>query len=143
MSDLWVYKKSSGRLNSAPYYATIGEGLNQHQIENKMYRGKLTDPRCAQCVPDRSTNWPIYQQCEKVGKVQTEDGYWWCNSHSPEACAKRKAKRAESDAKWLADFQARVRGPAQMAAMRKALEEIRDGHNDPRTLAKEVLDKFA
>lgn len=41
----------------------------------------------------------------------------------------------ETSAKWLATQST----PAPTDLLRQALEQIRDGHNDPRSLAREVL----
>lgn len=62
----------------------------------------------------------------------------YCNVHDPEKVAKKEAEReAIAKVSW-----ARRRKEIHGAAFYKALEEIAEGHNDPRALANEVLDKF-
>jgi hypothetical protein len=85
-------------------------------------------------------------QCTRVGTVQDAGGYWWCGTHSPEGDASRRAKL---EAKWAADRAARdakwdriahqQRLAANAERYEAALRQIADGHNDPRSLAIEVL----
>ena len=89
-------------------------------------------------------------QCGKVGKVQDEDGLWWCGVHSPVAVERRHvahtAKVQGWENKWAADRAvlaanraARERHAAELVVFRGTLRQIAEGHNDPRTLAMEIL----
>lgn len=85
-------------------------------------------------------------QCWSAGKVQDAGGNWWCNIHSPEGDAKRQAAKDERDRqermKWAARAARHEEAAAQRALADRALEAIRQiaaGHNDPRSLAEEVL----
>lgn len=91
-------------------------------------------PRCQEVVQAYWTNWPSFHQCERRAKV---DGRW-CKQHDPEAV---KAREAERTAKWNADMATRR---VELAGQRflNALRQIADGHNDPRTLARDTIKEF-
>jgi hypothetical protein len=96
-------------------------------------------PRCRACI---STGRTGLGQCGKHGKVQDENGIWWCAVHDPEAERRRNAER---NARYNAQAAASQRRWAITAGAREfhgALKAIRDGHNDPRALAAELLAKF-
>jgi hypothetical protein len=96
-------------------------------------------PRCRARV---HTGRVGFNQCGNRGKVQGEGGFWWCATHDPAAEAKRAAA---ASAKHEAEQAASRRRWALQAGAREfldALRAIRAGHNDPRTLATEVLAKF-
>lgn len=147
MRKKWVYQQRLSRSSGASIGEDKGPALTIGDRVNEIIKAKNTKknwnaPRCVQCVnKDPSASFAFYGQCEAVGK-SFEDGHWWCGKHDNAAIAKREAKqeeRAKADkAKWAARH--RLNTAAHIApALIKALEEIRDGHNDPRTLAAEVL----
>lgn len=81
-------------------------------------------------------------QCTRAGKVERE-GKWYCRQHDPVAVAERRAK---AQAKWEAEWAAKTAGWKETERLRRlsataleALKAIAAGHNDPRTLAQEVL----
>ena len=85
-----------------------------------------------------SREWHDHQ-CQKAGKVQDANGIWWCGQHDPEAVKRREEKRSEKfEAEWKANNR---KWALQFAApkFRDALRLIANGHNDPRSLAVQVL----
>lgn len=78
------------------------------------------------------------QQCAKPGHVEI-DGVWLCRTHDPAAIAERD--RAASE-RWQAKHEQRMRPHRMQAAFREALQQIADGHNDPRALARAALDAW-
>ncbi len=71
------------------------------------------------------------------------EGKGYCGIHDP---VKQKAKQAVRDKRWREEWDARdrerkaLRERERIAANSvKALERIRDGHNNPRELARDVL----
>lgn len=76
----------------------------------------------------------ISYQCGKK-RGHGPKGYY-CAQHSPDAKAKRAAA---ATARFEADMERRYKPQRDARAFEAALKKIRDGHNDPRTLAKEVL----
>lgn len=109
------------------------------------YRASLTLPRgdkpqCRAAVY-RSREWGS-GQCTKPGKHQGADGIWWCDLHEPEREARREAEtRARQDAAYHKDRLQNTYGWTGRK-LRDALREIANGHNDPRSLAIEVLGKM-
>ena len=74
-------------------------------------------------------------KCSKPPVVE-RDGKMYCKMHDPVAA---KARRDASYAKWQAEF---VRHSATIKferAAQKAIEQIAEGHNDPRALAQSVM----
>lgn len=89
--------------------------------------------RCCEEVYENG-RWPLPRQCNKKRGHGPEGAY--CKQHDPEVVA---ARRAKSRAKEEAAFNKRVlewAGPAAVALLRK----IAEGHNDPRTAAREFLE---
>lgn len=91
-----------------------------------------------------------FHQCTQPGKVQDDGGFWWCRIHSPEAVAKRKAEAQERRHQHMLRWQAADRRAEERARRERAypdlevaLKAIAAGHNDPRSLAAEVLAKHA
>ena len=79
--------------------------------------------------------WQYYQCARKRG--HGPDGEY-CKQHDPAAV---KARKEKSEAEWRAKFN-KERVKYYGATFLKVLQEIADGHNDPRTLAKETIDAF-
>jgi hypothetical protein len=94
------------------------------------------DPnRCKAGVHYYIGNWPKYKQCENKAKA---DGY--CGTHNPEKVAARdKANDERGRAKMEADTLKWVFGRAGLR-MGDVLAKIRDGDNDPRATAREILE---
>jgi hypothetical protein len=90
-----------------------------------------------------------YHQCSRkptCEEVIEGKAYGFCSTHAP---SKVKAKKEAKDAEWRARMVAHDYGRKREAAIRaatarcvEAMKEIRDGHNDPRSLASEVLAMF-
>ena len=77
--------------------------------------------------------WSQDHQCSRKAK---KDGF--CKQHHPDTVAARDKKSQEkADADW-----GEVRYKIHGKSFYKILVEIRDGHNDPRQLATEILAKF-
>ena len=62
-----------------------------------------------------------------------------CGHHSAAGKAKREAKRAATDQKWRDQSAARTAVHNAEVAMEAAIRRIAEGHNDPRSLALEVV----
>ncbi len=98
-------------------------------------QGRAPDfTRCCEEVSD-SMNWNTYQ-CSRKRGYGPDKAY--CKQHDPEAV---KARRAASDAKYNAEFNKR-RYEWHGRKFFDVLKQIVDGHNDPRTLARETIDEF-
>ena len=100
-------------------------------------------PRCCASVRDRGSTWPSYHQCDKVAKVTDANGDQWCGARDPVAVdAKNKARNERFDREWDIKTRKWKRDEAFKPAKEKIIEAmkmIRDGHNNPRELAEEVL----
>lgn len=88
--------------------------------------------RC--CATVTPSGGYISQQCGNKRGYGPKDSY--CKIHDPDAIEKR---RAESRARHNAKLRHDLYGAAQ--PLIDALLAIEAGHNDPRALAKEVLDE--
>ncbi len=92
------------------------------------------DPACCKAGFWSNERWSRYSQCSRKPVI---DG--WCKQHSPEAEEARERQRKErADAeqrKWDRAF-------SRPRDYETALQQIADGHNDPRTLAREALEKW-
>lgn len=105
--------------------------------------------RCRHAVHDGGRSCGFHQ-CNKKAKVFREakwhgkvETFGYCGTHDPVAVAQKKAER---DAKWKAQWDAQqaaaqAKRDARELAERsiEALRQIAAGHNDPRSLAIEVL----
>lgn len=90
--------------------------------------------RCCAKLHDRYH--PGGYQCTRKRGHGPDEAY--CKQHDPAAV---KQREAEARAKFIAERnRERVKwfGPTFLAALR----QIADGHNDPRTLAKETIETF-
>lgn len=90
--------------------------------------------RCCELVSD-SNGWR-YHQCSRKRGYGPEKAY--CKQHDPEAV---KARREASDAKYNAQIN-KLRYEWHGRKFFDVLKIIADGHNDPRTLARETIDAF-
>lgn len=113
--------------------------LHRSEYGLNMGRNRPDPARC--CVEVRGTErWANYSQCARKRGYGPEGAY--CKQHDPDAVkarnaareADRKAEWAEKSRKWELERLA--------PRMKSALEAIRDGHNDPAALAREVLAEF-
>ena len=105
--------------------------------------------RC-RCAVHDAESWPGFHQCNNKVKVTrkvlhhgVEAEFGYCNRHDPIAVA---AKRAKQEAAWKAKWDAEKaaaqakRDERELAERAiEALRQIAAGHNDPRSLAIEVL----
>lgn len=98
-------------------------------------QGKPLKPQCCERVTRYIGNWPKPGQCERKGIVEA-GGKFYCKQHSPAAVKKRtETARAKWEAKskqWFLE----KKGPAA----HNVLQQIADGHNDARGLAKAFLE---
>lgn len=92
--------------------------------------------RCCEEVADNSTRWIRYYQCSHKAIIGPHKAY--CKVHDPEAKAAREKKSALTYLRKQREWALGGYG----AALVKALEEIEAGHKDPRSRAKEALDKL-
>ena len=109
--------------------------------------------QCRHAVSDEG-RWPSYHQCGRKTKVTRTVKHHgevieveYCGQHDPVVV---KAKADARTAKWRAKWDARDAAEAEkrrFAALHAdalaALKQIANGHNDPRSLALEVLTKQA
>lgn len=107
-----LYQKSYGRNRHAPDYT-----------------------RCCELVmgPERYFN---SHQCRRKRGHGPDEAY--CKQHDPAVVA---ARREKQEARWKAEFN-RDRIQWNGKVFLEALQQIADGHNDPRGLAQEVIAKF-
>lgn len=123
--------------------------MSVHIFEGRFGATGKGDPAyCRQSVHEGGRGVGFYQCCRKPTVFRCIDGkeYGFCGQHDPEDVQRRRAKR---DAKWAADYAARQakwaradQEKAALAACKDAIAKIAAGHNDPRTLATEVLALF-
>ena len=89
--------------------------------------------KCKETVYDPRDSWSRGQRCSRKAG---ESGY--CKQHDPVNVAERaRLSREKYDAEWAE----RRRKAAIPAMLRDALHQIANGHNDPRALALETLEK--
>lgn len=97
-------------------------------------RGQPADlNRCCEEVTFYIGSWPHNKQCSRKRGHGPEGAY--CKQHNPET---QKIRRDASYAKWLEGHKremVKMYGPTFL----KALELIAEGHNDPRTLARDTI----
>lgn len=105
--------------------------------------------RAAVTPKDDRFGWLHQHQCTRKPLVfRCVDGadYGFCKQHDPEAVkAMDAARRASWSAEWKANEEKeRLRKQTLLAmdACKAAVEQIAAGHNDPRSLAAEVLSLF-
>lgn len=97
-------------------------------------------PYCRASV-HRADGWG-FRQCDNLGKYQDADGIHWCAVHEP---SREEKRRAETEARQTAAWNKQRCKSAYGylgVKFRDALREIARGHNDPRSLATEVLGRL-
>jgi hypothetical protein len=118
----------------------MDEGWEISTHHKRGYGRYNTEPRphrCAEEVRDGDWNW---KQCSRARGFGPDQAF--CKQHDPQAVKDRRAAR---DAKWDADWEKKKKKWALHAIAPlavEALQKIADGHNDPRTLALEVLRQY-
>jgi hypothetical protein len=100
-------------------------------------RGRAPDfTRCCEEVTTYNNGWPSYYQCNRKCGYGPDKAY--CKQHDPDAV---KARQAALTAKYNEkNNQERYKWHGR--SFFKVLEKIANGHNDPRTLARETIDEF-
>ena len=89
--------------------------------------------RCCVKVRDGSSRWPHYYQCSRKNGHGPDGAY--CKQHVPDVVAKRDEERRERELARYRKQQMEWAGPRWF----NVLKQIADGHNDPRSLAKEAI----
>jgi len=90
-------------------------------------------PQCQARVTYYIGNWPHGKQCDYRAKVGE-----FCKIHDPKKIEQKAAERDAIAAEKWKHRRKEIHG----STFFKALEKIAEGHNDPRGLATEVLEKF-
>lgn len=105
----------------------------------KSYRSGVMAVRCNESVSSTWSSGP----CGKTAKFDADkNGHLTkCGHHSAEAMAKKDAKKKATYSRWKAEWAARDAIHNAEAQIEAALQRIADGHNDPRSLAQETLQK--
>lgn len=91
--------------------------------------------RCADSVHDR--NGMHSYQCSRKNGHGPHGA--WCKQHDPVAV---KAKRDARDAKWSAEWAEKARQRDFARECQEAIRKIASGHNDPRGLAQDIIDRL-
>ena len=106
--------------------------------------GSAEDPKCCIAEVWSRESYSHGHQCNRP-RGHGKDGLY-CKQHDPETV---EAKRNARNAKWDAEFKAKqdrwdkkAKEEKALEASKDALEKIAAGHNDPRTLAMEILKLF-
>jgi len=92
--------------------------------------------RCCEEVSDYSTGWPRYHQCSKPRGHGP--GLAYCKIHDPAA---KKAREEKSQRKHDIESN-KWRTERFSSRFLAVLRQIAEGHNDPRTIAKEVIAEY-
>lgn len=120
--------------------------MDVHVFRGNFGRDHEPSPKyCAAAVPDGGRSVSFHQCGHKPKVKRTVKGkeYGFCAIHDPVVVDRRRKERhvkydAASAARTAAWARADQLDKAKNAAL-AALELIRDGHNDPRSLARETL----
>jgi hypothetical protein len=108
--------------------------MSRHDYKPTEFIPQTKKRRCQEYVVRYEGLTNFSGQCYHPAK----SGKDYCGVHDPESKAKRQAK---TKAAWDAKNQ-EWRDQSFSKRFRAALESIEQGHNDPRSVAKEVLDKW-
>jgi hypothetical protein len=115
-------------------------------IRKLTYGAKEGQPRCCGKTYEHGSNFTWTHQCDKAARITLPNGWTFCGVHEPAAVIKRNAASAAKSAarlsQWDREAAARKLEAARKAAYPQlvaALREIAAGHNDPRTLAADLL----
>ena len=107
------FPMSYGRRNNRPDFARCAE---------KVYSGSI---------------WVGSNQCSRKNGHGPSGAF--CKQHDPYTLA---AKRVANEAARRQEWDAKARESAFTAESKKAIRAIAEGHNDPMTLAREILDRY-
>lgn len=89
-------------------------------------------PRCQEIFTFYMSGWPHSKQCDRCATVGDR-----CKQHSPEAkTARQEASRQKEESSWN-----HRKVEIHSHSLLRALREIANGHNDPMTLARDVLER--
>ena len=100
------------------------------------YAAKPDFARCADRVYS-SDAWSGTKQCSRKNGHGPDGAF--CKQHDPVALA---AKRVARDAAWRREWDQKARESAFTAESKAAIRAIAEGHNDPMTLAREILARY-
>jgi hypothetical protein len=92
--------------------------------------------RCADTVSSGSI-WHGSKQCSRKNGHGPDGAF--CKQHDPQALA---AKRVARDAAWRREWDQKARKSAFTSESKNAIRAIAEGHNDPMTLAREILARY-
>jgi transposase-like protein len=92
--------------------------------------------RCADTVSSGSV-WHGSKQCSRKNGHGPDGAF--CKQHDPQAIA---AKRVALDAAWKRKSDQQARDIAFALQSKDAIRAIAEGHNDPMTLAREILARY-
>jgi len=116
-------------------------------MENRLYKtrygawagspqGSAPDfARCCEEVHDNSLGG-LFHQCGRKRGYGPDEAY--CKQHVPDTVAARKAENYRKHQRKWNERRAEIYG----ATFLRALQQIADGHNDARELAKETIAAF-
>jgi len=91
-------------------------------------------PRCQADVTRYIGRWPNFGQCCRAATKGSD----FCKQHHPEAVEARRREATERERERWNVRRVELWG----GRFKAALEKIAEGHNDPRSLAEEVLSMF-
>lgn len=116
-------------------------GMMTAPLENEVgFGSKKGEPRCHAEV--YCGTYRRFSQCQSSASVIEENGNQWCGNHSPAAEKRRADKRqAATDARNAKWSRYEIQNQTSIRVI-AALREIEAGHNDPRALAREVLEAY-
>jgi hypothetical protein len=92
--------------------------------------------RCADSVYLGSV-WHGSKQCSRKNGHGPDGAF--CKQHDPVALA---AKRVAEEAAWKREWDQKARESAFTSESKAAIRAIAEGHNDPMTLAREILARY-
>jgi hypothetical protein len=99
--------------------------------------------RCAASVADGG-RMVTSSQCRRKNGHGPEGA--WCKQHDPQASAAKKqasaAKKAARHAAWKRELDQKARDVEFASESKNAIRAIAEGHNDPMTLAREILARY-
>ena len=103
------------------------------ELPNTPFMNDGKKPRCQERVVRYIGNWSTGGQCYRSAAIGDR-----CKQHDPERVKKKTLERnAIADQKWQ-----HRRKEIHGARFYNALKQIANGHNNPRTLAQGVVNKF-
>lgn len=118
----------------------MDDQLLSFSVYKPRYGGRLNPSQCAAgCYGERVTYW----QCSKKGHL-AYGGHLWCSTHFPPNVKKREdalaAKRQTEAVACNAHWKQVEMDRKQKEAALEACRRIAEGHDDPRSLARAVME---